>query len=185
MAEKYGTPLEKVSQLRPSVAETLRPLWITTVEELVSTAYEDKGRQGLADLLSMAPSDVEAMAHDLLPLLPDEIRQQIPMPRQAYGLGALDKLARDRPRDFGLGLALPQVLPERVSLVDRMPAIRNQGARGTCVAHACTAVREFMTGEVVVDLSEQFLYWVARKKLVTPILQNRDGLLLVYGMRAL
>lgn len=53
------------------------------------------------------------------------------------------------------------------------------------MAHACAAVREFMTGDVHVDLSEQFLYWAARKKLITPILKNRDGLLLLYGMSAL
>lgn len=185
MAEKHGTPLEKVSQLRSTVAETLRPLWITTVEELVGTAYEDKGRLGLAGLLSMAPSDVEAMAQDLFPLVPAEIRQQIPLPRRAYGLGALDKPQPARPRGFGRELAVPQVLPERVSLVDRMPAIRNQGVRGTCVAHACAAVREFMTGDIGIDLSEQFLYWAARKKLITPVLKNRDGLLLLYGMSAL
>ena len=185
VAEKYGAPLEKVGQLRPSVVEALRPLWITTAEELVSTAYEDKGRQGLAALLGMAPSDVEAMAQALLPGLPAEIRQQIPLPRRAYGLGALDRFERARPRGFASPLSLPQALPQRVSLIERMPAVRNQGERGTCVAHACTAVREFLTGDAGIDLSEQFLYWAARKKLITPILKHRDGLLLVYGMSAL
>jgi hypothetical protein len=185
MVEKYGTPLEKVSQLRPGIADALRPFWITTLEELVTTAYEDKGRQGLADLLGMTPDDVAGMARDLLPLISDDIRQQIGGAARAFGLGALDRFDRNRPRDLLGGLPVPAVLPERVSIVDRMPAIRYQGMRGTCVAHACTAVREFLAGDKGIDLSEQYLYWAARQKLITPILKDRPGLLLAYGMSAL
>ncbi len=185
MVSKYGTPLEQVSQLRPAVVEALRGLWITTLEELVTTAYEEKGRQGLADLLAMTPAEVEAMAHDLLPLVTDDIRQQIGAATRAFGLGALDKLDRSQPRSLFGGLPVPAVLPERASLVERMPAIRNQGLRGTCVAHACTAVREFLARDKGIDLSEQFLYWAARQKLITPILKDRPGLLLLYGMSAL
>jgi C1A family cysteine protease len=42
-----------------------------------------------------------------------------------------------------------------------------------------------MTGDTQVDLSEQFLYWAARQRLITPILKNRSGALLVYGFKAL
>ncbi len=184
MAQKQGTPLENVSQLRPGMVEACRPFWITTLEELVSTAYEEKGRQGLADLLKMTPDAVEGMAHDLLPLVADEIREQIGAGVRAFGLGALDKLER-RSRGLFDRLPVPEVLPERVSLVSRLPAIRNQGVRGTCVAHACTAVREFLMRDTHADLSEQFLYWAARQKLITPILKDRPGLLLLYGMSAL
>ncbi len=185
MAQKIGTPLENVSQLRPAVVEALRPLWITTAEELVTTAYEEKGRAGLAELLGMAPGEVEAMAHDLLPLLLPEIRAQIALPTRAFGMGALDKLDRGETRGIFDRLPVPAVLPPRVSLVDRLPAIRNQGMRGTCVAHACTAVREFLTGDTQVNLSEQFLYWAARQRLISPILADRPGALLLYGMAAL
>ena len=100
-------------------------------------------------------------------------------------MGALDKLDRGQTRGLFDALPVPAVLPPRVSLVARMPAIRDQGMRGTCVAHACTAVREFLTGDTGVNLSEQFLYWAARQRLATPILANRPGALLVYGMSAL
>lgn len=187
MAQKIGTPLENVSQLKPAVVEALRPLWITTVEELVTTAYEDKGRAGLAELLGMASAEVEAMAHDLLPLLLPEIRSQIAVPPRAFGMGALDKLDRGETRGIFDRLPVPAVLPPRVSLVDRLPAIRNQGMRGTCVAHACAAVREYLTGDTDVNFSEQFLYWAARQKLgiAAPILANRPGALLISGMQAL
>ena len=41
MAEKQGTPLEQVGGLRSGLAEALRPYWITTVEELVTAAFEE------------------------------------------------------------------------------------------------------------------------------------------------
>ncbi|MFQ5858904.1 MAG: C1 family peptidase [Anaerolineae bacterium] len=185
MAEKPGTLLKDLDQIKPSVIEALRPLWITTVEELVTTAYEDKGREGLTGLLDMTSAEIETMAQDLLPLVPPDIRQQIGVTPRARGLGAWDEFDPDRPRSLLPELPVPDELPERVSLVDRMPAVRNQGMRGTCVAHACAAVREFLTEDTQVDLSEQFLYWAARQKLITPVLKNRPGALLVYGMRAL
>lgn len=185
MNEKPGTPLQKVNQIRPAVVEALRPLWITTVEELVTTAYEDKGRKGLAELLGMSPAEVEAMAQDLMPRVPEDIRQQIGVTPRAFGLGAWDEFDAVRPRSLFPELEVPEELPERVSLVDRMPAVRHQGVRGTCVAHACTAVREYLTGDPQVNLSEQFLYWAARQKLILPVLKHRPGTLLVYGLMAL
>jgi hypothetical protein len=45
----------------------------------------------------------------------------------------------------------------------RLPGwgIREQGERGTCVAHALAAAREFRLGAAT-DLSEQFLFWAAK-----------------------
>lgn len=44
--------------------------------------------------------------------------------------------------------------------ISRLGPIRNQGRRGSCVAHAMCALREFhVTAEPGIDLSEQFLYW--------------------------
>ncbi|MBS1251091.1 MAG: hypothetical protein MAG451_00121 [Anaerolineales bacterium] len=42
-----------------------------------------------------------------------------------------------------------------------------------------------MADDVQTDLSEQFLYWAARQHLITPLLKNKPGSLLLYGMRAL
>lgn len=186
MAEKPGTPLDDVDQLSPSVVDALHPLWITTVEELVATAFEEKGQEGLAEVLGMMPAEVETMAQDLLPLISQDIRQQLGVtPRAVHGMGAWDEFDPDRPRDIGPELEVPEELPERVSLVDQMSAVRNQGVRGTCVAHACVALREYATGDTGADLSEQFLYWAARQHLITPLLKNRPGTLLLYGMKAL
>ena len=61
-------------------------------------------------------------------------------------------------------------LPAVVNYADRLPPPRNQGRRGTCVAHAAAAVREFLEIQAGVadpnsiDLSEQFIYWWCKEK---------------------
>jgi C1A family cysteine protease len=185
MAEKQGTLLADIDTLRPAIAERLRPLWITTAEELVTTAVNAKGRLGLAELLDMTPAEVDELAQDLLPKVSDAVQAEMGVVPRAFGQGAWDEFDASRPRSLSQELELPEELPERVSLVDGMPPVRDQGIRGTCVAHACTAVREYMTGNTGIDLSEQFLYWAARQHLVLPFLKNRPGSLLLYGMKAL
>ena len=46
-------------------------------------------------------------------------------------------------------------------MIAQMPPVRDQGDRGTCVAHACLAVLEHYFGlqNKYQDMSEQFLYW--------------------------
>ncbi len=186
MAEKQGTLLESVGQVQPSIVKALRPLWITTVEELVSTAFEDKGRAGLAGALQMTPAELQAMAQDLLPLIPPDVRQQMNLPPRAHGLGALDTFDGSQPGTLFDEGDSGKLLPERVSLVDQMPPIRNQSLRGTCVAHACAALREYQSGQTLTNFSEQFLYWAARQQpLISTFLKNRPGTLLLFGMNAL
>lgn len=53
-------------------------------------------------------------------------------------------------------------LPIRVDLRPSLPPIRDQGARGTCLAFAVTAAHEVLRndrGEAIEDLSEEVLYW--------------------------
>jgi hypothetical protein len=60
-----------------------------------------------------------------------------------------------------------QSIETEVNLIPRFPPIRNQGRRGTCVAHAATAMREFMMNDTSVNFSEQFLYFCCK---------NNDGI---------
>lgn len=56
------------------------------------------------------------------------------------------------------------VLEDYIDYEDQMPPIRNQGARGSCVAHGCLAVLEWQQSQFntwwhrEVDLSEEMLY---------------------------
>ena len=53
--------------------------------------------------------------------------------------------------------------------------------RGTCVAHACTAVREYLTGaqSTAQDFSEQFLYWDCKHHDLAP---TQEGTYVSTGM---
>ena len=53
-------------------------------------------------------------------------------------------------------------LPSSVRLMDKLPEVRNQWDRGTCVSFATCALREFLA-EDGVDLSEQYLYWACKE----------------------
>ena len=75
-----------------------------------------------------------------------------------------------------------------VNLISKLPAVRHQQQRGTCVAHAALGVYEhyLMTEGSYHDLSEQFLYWNCKQSdgipqtkgtylgIAFPLL-NRDG----------
>jgi hypothetical protein len=66
-------------------------------------------------------------------------------------------------------------LPPALSFSDDLPPVRNQGERGSCVAHAAAAVREFLEIQRLkrshtpfdlrkIDLSEQFIYWWCKRE---------------------
>ena len=67
--------------------------------------------------------------------------------------------------------------PGAVSLIDRFPAVRDQGQRGTCVAFASMAYLEFhLSGEAAKTprRSEQFLYWACKEIDDKPNLEGTD-----------
>ena len=53
-------------------------------------------------------------------------------------------------------------LPPSMRLLDGLSPVKNQGERGTCVAFASVALREFLAGTDSA-LSEQFLYWACKE----------------------
>ncbi len=55
-------------------------------------------------------------------------------------------------------------LPLSVNLVKRMPAVRDQGNRGTCVAFCLTAVHEYRDRRLAPDYSERHLYFEAKSQ---------------------
>jgi hypothetical protein len=104
------------------------------------------------------------------------------------------------PRRFPLGVALERVPranfafsfalapagpePQQVSLLAQMPAVKDQGTRGTCVAHAALAIVEnYDTGQgSYQDFSEQFLYWDCKQNDGHP---NEEGTWLGVALPAL
>ena len=141
-----GTPIEG----HPAVsqhAQALRELGYTTVEEVAGAA---------------------AAAGDALTrYLNDDIRALLPQPPlaaaapRALPLGVAVERVPAPAVAFFMAAAPPGPLPASANLIGQMPPIRDQGDRGTCVAHASLAALEHLrtTAGQFRDMSEQFLYW--------------------------
>ena len=168
---RRAVPVEEVPKLSPEHAAKLKALWIESAQELVAIANSESGRQGLAAALNVDGEQLDEIV--------DAARQQVPMMRSSrlraaakvaeqttYLTGSLlpppTMVAAARARRRYVTVAYPVDLPPAVDHRAKLPPIRNQGQRGTCVAHACVAVREYLemaAGASDMDLSEQFVYW--------------------------
>ncbi len=162
MAEKAGTPLDTIEGFPETAVHRLAELWITTAEELVGAAAWEEGARGLAEHLGMPEGQVAELVERARAVLPPDL-SFAPEEIEFFGLGALDEAEDEEPEE---GAVMFAPLPAQVDLHERMPPVRNQGNRGTCVAFTCVAVREFLLGEESVqsDLSEQFLYWDCKQR---------------------
>jgi len=106
--------------------------------------------------LMMNTASANAMA---IPMSSAKIIQQA-----VYSLGyAIDQATQ--PISAPVATSITQAVPANVNLTGQMPPVRNQGDRGTCVAHAALAVYEHLLGTVgaTQDLSEQYLYWNCKR----------------------
>lgn len=162
MAEKLGTPLLDITGFPVDLADRLAALWITTADEFYSAADGD-GALGLAEHLAISEENVRALAD----LVSPEVSRRSVGDVQFPGLGSLDDEPGLDPSDAPAAAPGRGVLPTLVNLIDLMPPVRDQKERGTCVAHACAAVREVLLGpdaSTAADLSEQFLYWACKEK---------------------
>lgn len=161
MADKQGVPLTDITGFPVDLADRLAGLWITTADEFYSAADGD-GALGLAEFLGISPENVAG----LVDLVSPDVAMRAVGPVDFPGMGALDDEPGLDPAE-GPAAAGRGVLPTLVNLIDQMPPVRDQKHRGTCVAHACAAVREFLLGpdaSVTANLSEQFLYWACKER---------------------
>jgi len=137
----------------------LESLWIESVEEAVAAGSAAGGdtsileNTGLKALIS-SPKALQVLSPTRL--------SEIQAARQGGGLGCLvdeqaledfRRMGRLRPTRATPSGAFEAKLPNAVRLMDRMPPVRDQGQRGTCVAFGAVALREFLLGSHD-DLSE-------------------------------
>jgi len=174
---KRAVPVEDVSQLSLEQAARLRTLWIESAQELVAIADSESGRQGLTAALDVDGEQLDEIV--------EAARRQVPTTRSprllaaakvaekaTYLTGALlppsDMVARARARSRFVTVAYPVDLPPSVDHRAKLPpANRDQAQRGTCVAFASVAVREYLemaAGASDIDLSEQFVYWWCKER---------------------
>jgi C1A family cysteine protease len=162
MADKKGVPLEGIDGFPEAARSRLAELWITTAEDLVGAAVREDAPRGLAEFLGIPESELDGLVGLAMAALPPSV-SFAPGDIQRYGLGALDEPGEGGPEAAAFSAA---TLPPQVDLHDRFPPVRNQENRGTCVAHACIAAREYLLGAASTrgDLSEQFLYWACKER---------------------
>lgn len=171
---RNGVPLASVPGLTAAQIKALNDAWLLTAQELVALHNtNDAVRNRLAAALGVPRpvlAQIAAAAEKLIP--PTRDLASLALAEEAaqaeYGLGALldeppEVLeARDRLPPYEPPAGRP-VLRESADLLEQLPTVRNQGGRGTCVAHAVLAVREQL--EIAagcprdLNLSEQYVYW--------------------------
>ena len=173
-----GTPLVGTGLVDHEVAARLRAVSVTTIEELLG-------------LIAANPSAV-------IGFLPGIDLPQVQADGAVQGRSSiLAKFDGFRGTKFAMGARFPadldverlasagyaeswiaeslsspaaQLETAREVVLDCFGPIRNQGDRGTCVAHAVCAVAECQEKRVTgasVDLSEQFVYWTAKSTTAT------------------
>ena len=164
------TPLSKMPAEKISVQQKtiLSSLWVESVEEFTAmmAAMEDAEKSADNSMLITFKKGESS----LLEGVPEEALAPW---RQAYAAGSLGclvdpeilKTFRIQGRIGSPGSVISQLsdspLPPRVELMSCLFPVRDQGCRGTCVAFASTALREYLEG-CLTDLSEQFLYWACK-----------------------
>lgn len=146
----------------------LESLWIESIEEALAVAAAANGNDSLLEKSGLKSV---AMSQAVLDTLAPERLAAVRTAHQGGGLGCLvdetllesyKSMGRLRPGRAAPSGAFEGELPDALRLMDRMPPVRDQGERGTCVAFGAVALREFLAGGGE-DLSEQFLYWACKE----------------------
>jgi hypothetical protein len=158
------TPLDELGGLDAELKKKLGSFWITSVEELVSTARSsnqqyESGRAALAVALGVGQESVKALIDAALPLLPANVSFSVPVEQE---LG--DGLFLDNYRDVdSASFGPPVALPEKVEPLAPLPKAVFQGVRNSCVAFTLAAIFQIVSKDPT-DLSEQFFYWLCKSR---------------------
>ncbi|MBZ5524487.1 MAG: C1 family peptidase [Acidobacteriia bacterium] len=167
--------------------KALKQLGYLTVEQVVSAARIAGPR--LSKYLSV---DIQPILRSLpLALVAPQLSAEVEFAQYKFGALLLQEVQATMPRvdltaashipapraGFAVG---PSGTPD-VNLIPGMQPIRDQGGRGTCVAHASVAAAEYYSGAQgqQQDLSEQFQYWNCKQHDGRP---NEEGTFLSVAM---
>lgn len=164
-----GNPLEQIDGIDRETIDALNAHAIFDAEQVLAIGAIPDSQPYLEEVLGLdqaanlinrlreTMTDAQLMTLEAAPLMPTE-------------LGALepDAEVRDVIESSSLeyaAQAVPVSLPPSVNHALKMSPIRNQGARGTCVGFAMSALHEFYRREsgAAHDFSEQYLYHMTKQ----------------------
>jgi hypothetical protein len=164
MSRTFGSRLKDASALSKEHTEKLERLAITTFEQVIALCAVKGGKEGLALHLGVSPSALGELVQGLKKHMSGRSIAAMEEPYAfTFSFGALEPPLEKRLSGIGpFEASIPIAsLPTSVNYVSRMPGVRNQGQRGTCVAFACTALNEDFHRSALgssANLSEQCLY---------------------------
>jgi hypothetical protein len=158
------TPLDQVPGIDTTVRQRLAAYWITTAEELVSTARSSNlthgsGVKALGIALGLDDAAMRQVITAATLVLPADTAFDVGV---ALDVGAglvVDDLEDPDVSSF----ATPVDLPPQVAPLGNLPPPAHQGRRNSCVAFTLAAIYQVLGGETT-DLSEQFLYWACKDR---------------------
>jgi len=173
-------PLDRIRGLSTEQITSLKDFWIMSIQEFLAAAELPDGRRQLATILNVDDDEIATIVQNAEREVPpsrgpeEDISDEVML--VDYNTGALEPpAAQMRATQEYETFAFSGELPRSVDYTASMPAVRDQGGRGTCVAHAAAAVREFLeirhqshngkpTSEARLDLSEQYIYWWCKRE---------------------
>ncbi len=169
----HAAPLDRVPGITAEHITALKPYWITSVQDLVGYAEIPGGSDLIQSLLNKTADQLDAIlqrARSMISMRGPKAALEEKAMRMQYESGALEVPPAQRAAEKYVRLPVAEELPEAVNLYDQLPPPRDQGGRGTCVAHAAAAVREQLetaaglTPPEQIDLSEQLIYWWCKQQ---------------------
>ena len=169
-----ATPLGEVRLVDENSRARLRALSVTTVEELLGLIAADPDQVAeFVPELNLPKVQADAQGAARAPVLAEMERYVEPdyaMGAEApEGVEVEERASVERVESWLQAAeaepAREEDQPPAANLIDCFGPVRNQGKRGTCVAHATCAVLECQETRRLgnkPDLSEQFIYWNAK-----------------------
>ena len=174
---KNVAPLARMTGLTPAQLDILQQHWIISIQEFLALTDIPTVRPGLMKLLGVDDAALQSLiqeANTQLSSWRDAAAEDEALDELTYAAGALPPppTMRDEVQYETIPHETP--LPPALSYSDELPPLRNQGVRGTCVAHAAAAVREFLEiqrrkgtakfNPRRINFSEQFIYWWCKEQ---------------------
>lgn len=165
-----GTKLSSVTvnPTEAKVVDTLSQMGISNVEHFISLAAIQNMPQYLAESSDVAENVVSNLVDTVKKLIPNETITALETPAKPHGLGANHEQEKGIPENVEMYTPTnvkAARMPSHVNRVSQMPAIRDQGYRGTCIAFGMTALHEFYltVHKNYHNMSEQDLYYATKQ----------------------
>ncbi len=164
--------LDRIQGITPAQIAALNAYWIISIQEFLAASEIPNGRGYLLDVLGIDDAGLDRLlkrATDVVGNMRGDDREQEVM-EAVFPTGALELPEAERAGETYDTITFAGELPAFVDYTGMLPPPRNQGSRGTCVAHASAALRELMEIQAGmatakdINLSEQFIYWWCKNK---------------------